>query len=161
MNPIIKPIVDLYKINTELFRKALKMADSADLHKRPYDKGNSFHWVVGHLTAYRFVVAQLLGIKAEFPSASLFKFGAEPTDPTAYPRLEQIENEWKNITTKMLDRLVKVSDDELAEEMTSYDIPGVEKTVGALVCFMQLHESYHIGQLAYINRLHGSERLLG
>jgi hypothetical protein len=160
MNPNIKPIAELYKINSELFRKALKMASSSDLHKRPNDKGNSFHWVVGHLTVYRCFAAQLLGIKDEFPGASLFKYGAEPADPTVYPRLEEIEIEWENITTKMLTRLVEVPDEVLAEE-TSLEIPGVEKTVGALVCFLQLHESYHIGQLAYINRLYGGERLMG
>jgi hypothetical protein len=156
----IKPIVELYKINTDLFRKALKMASSSDMHKRPNDKGNSFLWVVGHLTAYRFLVAQLLGIKDEFPLANLFKYGAEPVDPSVYPGFEQIKNEWENITAKMLARLVEVPDEVLAEER-SHDIPGVEKTVEALVCFMQLHESYHIGQLAYINRLHGGERLFG
>jgi hypothetical protein len=160
MNSNIKPVVELYKINTELFRKALKMANPSDLHKRPNDKGNSFHWVVGHLTAYRFFVAQLLGIKDEFSGASLFKYGAEPVDPSVYPHLEQIKNEWENITTKMLARLAQVPNEVLAEER-SHEIPGVGKTVEALVCFMQLHESYHIGQLAYINRLHGGEQLFG
>jgi hypothetical protein len=156
----IKPIVELYKINTDLFRKVLKTADSSDVHKRPYDKGNSFCWLVGHVTVYRFFVAQLLGIKSNFASASLFEYGAEPGDPTSYPPLEQIVSEWENITAKMLAGLVEVSEEVLASE-TTVDIPGVERTVGSLVCFLQLHESYHIGQLAYINRLHGGTRLMG
>ncbi|HUV29460.1 MAG TPA: DinB family protein [Acidobacteriota bacterium] len=156
----MKSIATLYQINSDLFRKVLEMANSSDLHKRPYDKGNSFHWVVGHLTAYRFVVARLLGIKDEFPDASLFQYGAEPGDPAIYPSLEQIENEWENITTKMHARLQEVPDEVLAGE-SPFEMPGVERTVGSIVGFMQLHESYHIGQLAYINRLHGCERLMG
>jgi hypothetical protein len=159
MKNSFKPIVDLYEINTELFRKALKMANSSDLHKRPCDKGNSFHWLVGHLTVYRFAVARHLGIKEDYAFTSLFEYGAKPGDPSDYPPFEQIADDWENITKKMLTRLVEVPEEVLAAE-TTVDIPGVEQTVGALVSFLQLHESYHIGQLAYINRLHGGERLM-
>jgi uncharacterized damage-inducible protein DinB len=156
----IEPIAALYRINTDLFRRTLNMGNSLDPQKRPFGKGNSFHWLVGHLTTYRFFAARLLGIDGEFPNASLFEYGADPADPTVYPSLDQIQQDWEKVTPKLLARLEEVPDEVLAEE-TSVDIPGVEKTVGALVSFLQLHESYHIGQLACIIRLQGGERLMG
>ena len=42
-----------------------------------------------------------------------------------------------------------------------YSIPGIEKTTAGTLAFLSLHESYHVGQLAYILRLHGREKLVG
>ena len=160
MNPQLKPIVNLYNVNTNLFLKALDMANEADLYDRPLGKANSLHWIAGHLTVTRFMVAKMLGLQVEFPKAQLFEFGAEPQDPSAYPTIEEIVTGWNNISEKLKDQFEKVGDDVLAGK-PPFEVPGVEKTIGALVAFLQLHESYHVGQLAYINRLHGGERLTG
>jgi hypothetical protein len=160
MNPQLKPIVDLYNVNTNLYLKALDMAEEKDLFDRPMGKANSLLWVAGHLAASRFTVANMLGLKVEFPKAELFNYGSEPTDSSAYPTIEEIVLAWNDISEKLMDQFEKVSDDVLAGK-PPYDVPGVEKTVAGMVAFMQLHESYHVGQLAYINRLHGGDKLVG
>jgi len=136
------------------------MANEADLYDRPMDKANSLHWVAGHLAASRYTVAKMLGVEAEFPKAQLFDYGAEPQDPSAYPTIEEIVTGWNNISEKLKDQFEKVGDDVLVGK-PPFEVPGVEKTVAGMVAFLQLHESYHVGQMAYINRLHGGERLVG
>ena len=160
MNLQLKPIADLYNVNTNLFLKALDMADEKDLFDRPLGKANSLHWVAGHLTASRFTVANMLGLKAEFPKAALFNFGVEPQDPSDYPTIEEIVLAWNDISEKIEDQFKKVSDDVLAGK-PPFEVPGVEKTVAGMITFLQLHESYHVGQMAYINRLHGGDKLVG
>ncbi len=160
MNPQLKPIVDLYNVNTNLFLKALDMAEEKDLFDRPLGKANSLHWVAGHLTATRFTIAKMLGLEVEFPKAQLFDYGAEPQEPSTYPTIDEIVLGWNDISEKLKDQFEKVGDDVLAGK-PPFEVPGVDKTVGGMVAFLQLHESYHVGQLAYINRLHGGEKLVG
>ncbi len=160
MNAQLKAIADLYSVNTNLFLKALDMADEKNLHDRPLGKANSLLWVAGHLTASRFTVANMLGLKEEFPKAELFNYGAEPKDPSEYPSIEDIVLGWNDIAEKLMAQFEKVSDDVLAGK-PPFEVPGVEKTVAGMVAFLQLHESYHVGQLAYINRLHGGDKLVG
>lgn len=160
MNQQLKPIVDLYNINTNLFLKALDMAEEKDIFDRPLDKANSLHWVAGHLTASRFTVAKMLGLEIEFPKAELFDNGAEPQDPSVYPTIKEIVLGWSDISEKLEILFERANDDILAGK-PPFEVPGVEKTVAGMVAFLQLHESYHVGQMAYINRLHGGERLVG
>ena len=160
MNSQLKPIADLYNVSTNLFLKALDMAEEKDLFDRPLGKANSLLWVAGHLTASRFTVAKMLGLKAEFPKAELFNFGVEPQDASVYPTIEDIVLAWSDISEKIKDQFEKVGDDVLAGK-PPFEVPGVEKTVAGMVAFLQWHESYHVGQMAYINRLHGGDKLVG
>ncbi|MEE8575662.1 MAG: DinB family protein [candidate division Zixibacteria bacterium] len=160
MNPKIEYLHLLFKVNTDLFNKALEMSANGDHFERPADKANSLHWVAGHLTNSRFTIAQMLGLKEEYEYDSLFSFGSEIKEIDAYPSLDEIKRSWEEISAKMLALFESVTDDHLASE-APFEVPGVPKRIGEMVAFLQLHDSYHVGQLAYINRLLGAERLVG
>ena len=160
MNQKMTYIANLYKVNTGLVIKALEMSNASEHHTRIGDKANSFHWIAGHLTASRFTVANMLGLNEQFPNDELFSFGSEPKDPSAYQSIDEIKQAWGEIAEKLLARLEEVTDADLDGE-APFEVPGVPKKIGDLVSFLQLHESYHVGQLAYINRMQGSERLVG
>ena len=99
-------------------------------------------------------------MEVEFPKSKLFDYGVEPTDPSEYPSIEEIVAAWNDIAEKLKDQFEKAGDDILAGK-PPFEVPGVDKTVAGMVAFLQLHESYHVGQMAYINRLHGAGKLVG
>ena len=160
MLPQVSYIAQLYRVNAGLFDKAVGQAKPSAVSARPLDKANSFQYVAAHITNARYQLANLLGLPDQYPHAALFEFGAEPKEASAYPPLEEIRASFQDITAKLNRRLEEVTEKDLKGE-PPFKMSDVEPTIGGLVALFQLHESYHVGQLAYILRLHGGGRLLG
>ena len=160
MNPRIKLIVEVYSVSEALVLKAVGQAKEADLFIRPLDKGNSFHWVFGHITATRYSLAQALGLKASVAWEKLFEYGAETIDRAEYPSLDEIKTAFLDVSGKLKERFETATDQDLAVE-PPFSISGVEKSLAGHLAFLSHHEGYHVGQLAYVLRLHGGDKLVG
>ena len=160
MVPRIAYTVDLYRINTGMFRRATELLDVKDIDHRPLETGNSFRFLAGHITFYRHSIATTLGIKTNFRWTELFDLGARPLEPSAYPSLDQIIDAFNTVTDQMMKRLETISDKELdGPPSFTVQVPGTVNTVGGMVSFGALHEAYHVGQMAYLVRLLGGDRL--
>jgi uncharacterized damage-inducible protein DinB len=154
-------IADLYRINTGLFRRATELLDIKDIDKRPQETGNSFRFLTGHVTLYRHSIAATLGLRVAFPWTELFDLGARPLEPSKYPPMNDLVESFNNVTDKMMKRLEKVEDQELdGKPSLMVEVPGAVNTVGGMVSFGALHEAYHIGQMGYLVRLLGGDRLI-
>jgi hypothetical protein len=160
MNPRIKLSVELYTLNEYLALKALKEAKPETLDDRPLDKANSFAWIFGHITGSRFQVAKMIGLDKEFKWGDLYDMGAGVKDAAAYPSLDDLTGAYKEISAALNSRFEELTDADLDGE-PAFKIPGIEESAAGMISFMAFHESYHIGQLAYLQRLHGGEKLVG
>lgn len=160
MIPRIKLIAELYDVSERLALKALSEMKPDDLYSRPIDQANSFHWVFGHITASRYGLAKTLGLAESVSWEKLYDRGAELQDQTAYASIDEIKSALVHITKKLQQRFESITEQELTVE-PPFSIPGTEKSIAGNLAFLSLHESYHVGQLAYILRLHGREKLVG
>ena len=160
MNSTLENIRDLYQLNTGLFLKELEDIKEDDLFFRPFDKGNSLHWVAGHMVTSRFSVANLIGVKDTCPWGKMFAGGAEVKEKSFYPPIEELKTAWQGISKELIERLDIVTDEDLAGD-PPFEIPGMECTKAATLVFLSFHEGYHLGQLSYIRRLRDYERLFG
>ena len=160
MNQRIKLSTELFGLNQHLALKALGQLKPEDFHTRPMDCANSFQWVFGHVVASRFHLAKALGLDVEAPGDKLYAMGADTHGPDAYPSVEELKKAYSEVTAKLQERFQNVTDSEL-DAAPPYKIPGIEESLAGLVSFLAFHEAYHVGQLAYIIRLHGCERLVG
>ncbi len=160
MIPRIKLIVDLYGVSERLALKALGEMKPEDLYERPIDKANSFHWVFGHIASSRYGLARALGLKESVVWGELYDYGSDVYDVSKYPTIEEIHTAFIDITKKLKARFETLTDEDLAVE-PPFTIPGIEKNAAGTLSFLSLHESYHVGQLAYILRLHGRDKLTG
>ena len=160
MNPRIKLVTELYEVSERLALKALNEAKPDDLYERPLDKANSFHWVFGHITASRYGLAQSLGLNESVSWEKLYEFGAEVQDFGAYPSIDELKAAFLDITKKLKVRFETLTERDLAGEPPC-TIPGLEKSIAGLLAYLFMHESYHVGQLAYLQRLHGGPKLVG
>jgi uncharacterized damage-inducible protein DinB len=161
MVPRLEYTVDLYRINTGLFRRATELLDIKDIDHRPQETGNSFRFLTGHITLYRHSIAATMGLRVAFPWTELFDLGARPLEPSKYPSLDQLVEAFNLVTDQMMKRLDTIEDSEL-DRAPSFrvEVPGAVNTVGGMVSFGALHEAYHIGQMAYLVRLLGGDRLI-
>lgn len=160
MNPRIKLIVDLYNVNQALALKSLGQAKPENLHLRPQGTGNSVYWIFAHITVSRYSLAKALGMNESVMWGGMFELGSEPQDPAGYPSIDEIKAAFLEISDKLKRRFETVTEADLAKE-PSFTIPGIEKSTAGILAFMSLHESYHVGQLAYLQRLQGGEKLVG
>jgi len=94
---------------------------------------------------------------------------ALPSDKTMYGYLsehhsfgesEEIAGQWKIVSDVLMDRLNELTEDEL-DQPSSFNVPAGEQTVRGAVAFLHFHETYHIGQLAYLRKLFGYSQLAG
>lgn len=160
MSPRLELVSQLYNVTEQLALKALKEAKPETLNIRPNDKANSLAWVFGHIVASRLGIAKTLGIDESRDWDKLYDFGAEVKEPEAYPSIDELKETFADINAKLKARFEEMTDDDLKGE-PAFKIPGIEESPAGIVAFMSLHESYHVGQLGYIQRLHGGEKLVG
>jgi uncharacterized damage-inducible protein DinB len=160
MNPRIKLSVELYHLNEYLTLKALKEADAGSLDTRPLDKANSFAWIFGHITGSRFQIGKQLGLKNEFKWTELYNMRADVKEPDAYPSIDELKEAFGEICAALKGRFEELTDADLDGE-PPFKIPGIEESMAGTISFMAFHEAYHVGQLAYVQRLNGGEQLVG
>jgi uncharacterized damage-inducible protein DinB len=161
MTPRLEYTVSLYRINTGLFRRVTELFDVKNIDHRPLEVGNSFRFLTGHITLYRHSLAATLGLAVKFRWTELFDLGARPMAPSVYPPMNEVLDAFNKVSDPMLKRLESITDEQLdGPPSFTVQVPGAVNTVGGIVSFGAAHEAYHIGQMAYLVRLLGGERLI-
>jgi hypothetical protein len=89
-----------------------------------------------------------------------FGRGAERQDPSTYPTREKIGEVAREINARLFAKLAEAGDDVLAREPKGPRPPSAT-TVGDQLAFLALHDSYHVGQLAYVRKALGLPGVVG
>jgi hypothetical protein len=160
MYPYVAPLTEIYKTNTGLVKMALADITANDAVKSPTDTTNSMQFIIGHLTNSRFKIGNMAGLADQCPWGDMFARGAKLKDISDYPSIQEILDTWDAISLKMIERFSEITEQELKVK-APYDFPVDDKTILGGIAFMALHDSYHVGQLAYIRKLLGYSSLVG
>lgn len=160
MNSNIQLLQNSFSSSTMLLKKSITDVKPEDLIIRFDDKVNSYQFLIGHITAHRFYICSLAGNEQEYKHGEIFGYGVDPKASDEYPSVEQLMNDFKTITPIMEKTLDNASDKHLALECP-IKFPTRDKTNLGGIAFMAYHESYHVGQLAYLRRLLGYDQLIG
>jgi DinB superfamily len=160
MDPTISAISSLFHTNDQLFHRALDGIDREHLLQRPHDGSNPLIWIAGHATTSRGSLTKMLGESVENPWSELFKRGATIDSSVSYPEIQEIVSLWEDATEKLMTRLKALTDEELAQPAT-FPVPAGDKTQRGAIVFLNYHETYHIGQMAYLRKWLGHSQLVG
>jgi uncharacterized damage-inducible protein DinB len=158
MDPAVKPLLSLTRLNSELFLNVLDEVNEEQAKKRPGDRSNNIIFTVCHMLDARYFLANLLGVKAECPYKALFDSARTIDDLKEYPPLEEMTSHWKEISAIIEDRLAHV-DGKFLNGDPPLQFPIDDDTVLGGVAFLIQHESYHIGQLGFIRKYLGLEAM--
>jgi len=156
---VATPIAMIFATNDILVLRALDGLTPQQLWEAPTDRNNAMLWIAGHLVQTR---AQLLGVLGEsFDTGwgDRFNRGAVVGAADGYPPREQIERVMGDVSQRLQAKLAALSDVQLAQPPAAA-IAGA-KTIADQVALFAFHDSYHVGQMAFIRKALGFPALAG
>ena len=162
-DPRVLPLASCFRLNGRLFENCFRGADDEAALRRPGTTdnstanhsaaGNNMAFLGAHLVDARRYLANLLGPEVDNPFPELAE-GESIDDFDELPSVERILAAWRDMGATVLDRLEAVPADHLDRE-SEQQFPVDDPTLLGGVAFLVQHESYHVGQLAYLRRLVG------
>lgn len=152
-------IQGIFKTNTGLFKKAIEGVPTEKLLARPGDDSNHMLWIAAHVVVHRAKVLRLLGQEWSAPWEGLFARGAKLADAEKYPGMEEIVQAWDEVSGRLAPSLAGAPSEALAEQVTK----GItlDGKISGQIAFLALHETYHVGQMAYLRKWLGCGQVVG
>jgi hypothetical protein len=160
MNPSIKPLAFILSTNDALVERAFQDVAAGDEWKRPTAQSNPMLWIFGHMVNTRAGLLRLAGGEADLGWGDVFNRGEELADASGYPGLERIVQVSRDVNAKLYAGLAALTDSDLAKPATRPFTPAV-KTLGDQIAFLTMHDTYHVGQLAYVRKALGLPGVVG
>jgi uncharacterized damage-inducible protein DinB len=117
-------------------------------------------WIYAHIVQTRATMLGLLDDPFDSGWGSLFTRGEALHEASRYPSRDDIDAQHRQIIDRLKARFDTITDADLATPARSNKVPGA-KTVGDQLAFLAFHESYHIGQLAYVRKALGYSAIAG
>ncbi len=154
------PVAALFTLNERLIKKSLAEFPEDHIHSRPNDNTNSCHWIFGHITTARYEVANFLGSNLERSYGKLFSMSSELKSPSDYPPLSELLQSFEEACAATNESFAAITEDEF-NAPTKNAFPSQDNTVRGCVTFLNFHETYHVGQMALVQRFFGCDRLVG
>jgi len=152
-------IAGIFNTNTGLFKKTIDGVPTEKLLARPGEDSNHLLWIAAHVVVHRAKVLKLLGEEWSRPWEGLFARGAKLTADEQYPRMEEIVQAWDELSGKLAPSLANASSEALGVAVPK----GVtlDGKVSGQIAFLALHETYHVGQMAYLRKWLGCGQAIG
>jgi hypothetical protein len=148
------PLIAVFGLNTTLFRNCLADLPEARAVLRPNEHTNSVAFIAGHLVETRAWMARYVGLDCPPPFGGVLEHATSIDQIPVLPSLEAIRAGWDDVSSQVVGRLGSMTSADLTAE-SSQRFPGVSNTVLGGIAFLMQHESYHIGQLAYLRKFFG------
>jgi hypothetical protein len=160
MDSSLATLVPLFRATNDLFHRGLEGVTREDLLRRPHDGSNPLLWIAGHTLSSRISLTRICGETVENPWAKVFARGASVDSNVSYPEVSEIIELWDKVTAVLMKRLEVLDDEELSSPSTS-PVPTQDNTKRGAIVFLNYHETYHIGQIAYLRKWLGYSQLVG
>ncbi len=161
----IQIIAKQFALHSRLFNNVLEDIADTNGNKRVTEEVNHLQWIAGHLTNSRYNFAPMLGIKEIFPYKELYTDMTLPppsnrpiSESIKYPTLSETLKYWNTLAPVFVERVVNLSDSQLAAEFP-IGTPIGDKTTLGFFGFLASHESYHIGQMSLIRKYLGLDAM--
>lgn len=142
----------MLNMNTRLFLNALEGVTDEQAKHRISDHNNPLIWLATHTTWARYNACAMLGKPAaKNPYDGMFE-NFKPFNPSdKYPTLAEVKIEWNKASELLKDALASVTEEHLAADCPLKSPIG-DFTFGGTVAFLTQHESYDIGQIAFLKK---------
>lgn len=159
MEARLKPLYDIFKLNSSLFLNTLVDMDDHRAKWRPTDQTNSAAYVALHLVDTRYYMATHIGLTLANPFAAMLKDARGIGDLKTLPPLDEVRGAWKLVTGETRVRFGQMTDGQL-DVLASAKLPTDDETTLGMLSFLMHHESYHIGQLGLLRKQMGLPAML-
>jgi uncharacterized damage-inducible protein DinB len=151
MDPQVAPLAALFELNTDLLLNCLDGLSDAEAQHRLEAGGNSVTFLAGHLTDSRHFLVARLGQPVPNPLAHYLADVRSIEDIHQWPSLEEIRSAWLAVSAHLQTVLAELTPSDLAEARV-HRFPLDDSSRLGMVTFLVQHDSYHVGQIAFIRR---------
>jgi hypothetical protein len=159
MHPSIVHAVQIQGVNTNLFTRALDGVTDEQALRRPTEHTNPLLWIAGHLVTTRCYLGKVVGLECEIPWGARFARSAALDLSAPLPTLDEVRSSWNEISAALAARFEQLGEPELAAPAGAF--PSLDQTTRGALAMAALHDSYHVGQLAYVRKSLGHGQLVG
>ena len=159
MHPSILHAVQIQGVNTGLFTRALEGVTAGEALRRPCEDTNPLLWIAAHLVTTRCYLGKVVGLDCEVPWGARFARSAALDLSAGLPPVEEVLAKWNEISAALAVRFEQLGEAELAASAGGF--PSVDQTARGALAMAALHDSYHVGQMAYLRKALGHGRLVG
>ena len=141
----------ILNLNTRLFRNCLIDIDDVTAMKRMDDNTNPPAFIASHVLDARFFIAKKLKIDAVNPFDKILTDIQTIRDVKSLPPVREILKVREVVAQEIERKFVTITKSELYVSV-SFNFPVDDKTLSGGIAFLLQHESYHIGQMAFLRR---------
>ena len=142
----------IFNLNTRLFLNALEGITDTQAKERISDHNNPVIWLAVHTVWARYNTCGLLGKPpAKNPYAGLFENFKAFEPGHDYGSLAAVKAEWERASALLKEALDAVSAAQFAAK-APFTPPIGDDTIYGAVTFLAQHESYDIGQIAFLKK---------
>jgi hypothetical protein len=149
-----------FNFNAGLFEKSIEGLTPEEWQKCPGDTSNPMIWIAGHIVWARSRALDFLGTKWSRPWLAQFGRGEKPVDHAQCPSSEEVLLAWQDVKTELNAAMENASEETLCAGCPPGP-PTFDGKLSGLISFLALHESYHVGQAAYVRRWLGHGQIAG
>lgn len=150
----IELIIPAYRMHTQSFMNVLEGISEEDALKRIENKTNHIIWMAGNFVNMRYGLGGVLGLQTEDPYNDLFFQGKALNESSQYPSLTELQKSFHEISPKVYQKLLEVTDEELDEIFEiGMNIPFVKETKLTFVGMCLGREDYLCGQIGLMRRI--------
>ena len=149
----------IFNLNSRLFLNALAGVTEEQAKERISSHNNPLSWLAAHTVWARYNSCAMLGKPAaKNPYDGLFE-NFKPYDAAAdYGTLAKAKEEWQKATDLLKEALASVTEEHLAADCPLKSPIGDFSFAGT-VTFLAQHESYDIGQIAFLKKYYTKEAM--
>jgi hypothetical protein len=148
----------ILNMNERLFISALDGITESQATERISNHNNPLIWIAAHTIWARYNMLVLLGKPEKNPFESMFENFKPYNDTDAYPSLGAVKTEWQKASDLLKNALQSVTEEVIAAA-APFKTPIGDFTNGGGIAFLAQHESYDIGQLAFLKKYYTSEAM--
>jgi uncharacterized damage-inducible protein DinB len=147
----VAPLAALYDLNADLLLNCLDDLTDAEAQQRPEAGGNSVAFLASHLVDSRHFLVTRLGQPLTNPLARYLADVRSIEEIRDLPALEEIRSAWSEVSIHLHTVLDGLTADEL-REANAHKFPIADKSRLGMITFLVQHDSYHLGQVAFLRR---------
>lgn len=150
----VELIIPAYRMHTQSFINVLDGVSEQDALKRIENKTNHIIWMAGNFVNMRYGLGMVLGLQDQDPNNDLFFQGKTLDESFKYPTLADLRKNFHDISSKVYQKLLEVTDEELDEIFEiGMNIPFIKETKLNFVGMCIGREDYLSGQMGLMRRV--------
>jgi uncharacterized damage-inducible protein DinB len=151
MNSQLAPLAAIFDLNTDLLLNCIGDLSDAEARRCLDGGGNNVAFLAAHLTDTRHFLVERLGNSLANPLAPYLADARSIADIREWPTLEEIRTGWLSVSRHLREILERMTEAELSESNV-HRFPLGDSTRLGLIAFLVQHDSYHLGQIAFLRR---------